>query len=89
MEMVEGRIIWDPTLPNSSQEIRRQIFTAKNKTLAELHNADYKKIGLEDFGKPGNYFARQISRWTKQYLASETQEIKSMQSLIDLSLIHI
>tara|TARA_B000000475_G_scaffold1977_1_gene1706 strand:+ start:2173 stop:3270 length:1098 start_codon:yes stop_codon:yes gene_type:complete len=83
MEMVEGRIIWDPTLPNSSQEIRRQIFTAKNKTLAELHNADYKKIGLEDFGKPGNYFARQISRWTKQYLASETQEIKSMQSLID------
>ena len=83
MEMVEGRIIWDPTLPNSSQEIRREIFIAKNKTLAELHNVDYEKIGLENFGKPGNYFARQISRWTKQYLASETQEIKSMQSLIE------
>ena len=83
MEMVEGRIIWDPTIPNSSQETRKEIFSAKNKTLAELHNIDYEKIGLADFGRPGNYFARQISRWTKQYLASETQEIKSMQSLIE------
>ena len=83
MEMVDGRIIWEPTIPNSSPGIRKEIFAAKNKTLAELHNVDYKKIGLESFGKPGNYFSRQISRWTKQYIASETENIKEMQSLIE------
>ena len=57
MEMVDGRIIWEPTIPNSSPDIRKEIFAAKNKTLAELHNVDYKKIGLESFGKPGNYFS--------------------------------
>ena len=99
MEMVDGRIIWEPTLPGSSVEMRKEIFKEKNKTLAQLHNINYKEIGLETFGKPGNYFSRQISRWTKQYIASETENIKEMQSLIDwlphnipgkdLSLIHI
>ena len=83
MEMVDGRIIWEPTIPNSSPNIRKEIFKAKNKTLADLHNIDYKKIGLESFGKPGNYFSRQISRWTKQYIASETENINEMQSLIE------
>ena len=83
MEMVDGRIIWEPTLPGSSVEMRKEIFREKNKTLAQLHNINYKEIGLETFGKPGNYFSRQISRWTKQYIASETENIKEMQSLID------
>ena len=83
MEMVDGRIIWEPTLPGSSVEMRKEIFKEKNKTLAQLHNINYKEIGLETFGKPGNYFSRQISRWTKQYIASETENIKEMQSLID------
>lgn len=83
MEMIEGNIYWEPTLPNCDKELRSKIFSEKNKTLAILHNTNYKNIGLEDFGKPGNYFARQISRWTKQYIASETEEIKEMNSLID------
>ncbi len=83
MDMVEGRILWDPLLPDLTAAERRPIFEAKIKTLAELHMVDYEAIGLADFGKPGNYFARQISRWTKQYQASETQHIESMNRLID------
>jgi aminoglycoside phosphotransferase (APT) family kinase protein len=83
MDMVEGRILWDPLLPDLPKEGRRAIFEAKIKTLADLHNADYKAIGLGDFGKEGEYFERQISRWTKQYQLSETQEITSMNKLID------
>ena len=65
-----------------SGEGRRAIFEAKISTLAKLHNADYGAIGLRDF-KPGNYFSRQISRWTKQYQMSETQSIDTMNKLID------
>lgn len=83
MDMVEGRILWDPQLPDIAREGRHAIFDAKIKTLAQLHNTDYKAIGLENFGKPGDYFARQISRWTKQYQLSETQQINSMNKLID------
>ena len=83
MEMVEGRIFWDPRLPDLPPAERRPIFEAKIKTLAQLHNIDYAAIGLSEFGKPGNYFARQISRWTKQYQASETQNIDSMNRLIE------
>ena len=83
MDMVEGRILWDPLLPDLPKEGRRPIFEAKIQTLADLHNADYKAIGLGDFGKEGEYFERQISRWTKQYQLSETQEITSMNKLID------
>jgi len=83
MEMVDGNIYWEPALPECDNKMRSEIFKEKNKTLAQLHNTDYKSIGLEDFGKPGNYFSRQISRWTKQYIASETEEIKEMNSLID------
>ena len=83
MEMVEGNIYWDPTLPDCNKDLRISIFREKNRTLAALHKVDYERIGLNDFGKPGNYFARQISRWTKQYIASETEKINEMNSLID------
>ena len=83
MEMVDGRILWDPQLPGLDAAGRRPIFEAKIKTLAQLHNTDYEAIGLADFGKPGDYFARQISRWTKQYQLSETQTIETMNKLID------
>ncbi len=83
MEMVEGRILWDQTLPQYAPADRRPIHMAQLKTLADLHNTDYVAVGLADYGKPGNYFARQISRWTKQYQASETQKITEIDRLIE------
>ena len=68
MDMVEGRIFWDATFPEVSREERPAYFDAMNETIARLHMADYQAIGLGDYGKPGNYFARQISRWSRQYL---------------------
>jgi aminoglycoside phosphotransferase (APT) family kinase protein len=82
MDNVEGRILWDQTLPAYTPEQRRAIFLAKIATLADLHNTDYVKLGLEDFGKPGNYMGRQVDRWTKQYKASETQHVPEMERLI-------
>jgi aminoglycoside phosphotransferase (APT) family kinase protein len=83
MDMVEGRILWDQTLPSYEPAERRAIYMAKLKTLADLHNTDHVKIGLADFGREGNYFARQISRWTKQYKASETEHIPTVERLIE------
>jgi aminoglycoside phosphotransferase (APT) family kinase protein len=83
MDNVEGRIFWDQTLPSCQPAERRAIFMDKIKTLADLHNTDYVKIGLEDFGKPGNYMGRQVDRWTKQYKASETTHIPEMEKLIE------
>jgi aminoglycoside phosphotransferase (APT) family kinase protein len=83
MDMVEGRILWDQTLPQSAPAERHAIFMAKLKTLADLHNTDYQAIGLADYGKPGNYMARQVDRWTKQYRASETTKIEEMDRLIE------
>lgn len=68
MEMVEGRIFWDATFPQVSREARPAYFDAMNEALANLHRLDYAAIGLGDFGRPGNYFARQIARLSKQYL---------------------
>lgn len=68
MQMVEGRIFWDASFPQVSREERPAYFDAMNATLAALHQVDYAAIGLGDFGKPGNYFSRQIARWSKQYL---------------------
>ena len=82
MDMVEGRILWDGALPDMTPQQRGDIYDAEIKTLADLHNTDYAAIGLADFGKPGNYFGRQIDRWTRQYKASETQEIASMDRLM-------
>src|SRR6185437_10955135 len=83
MSMEEGRVFWDPTLPNQPPEARRKIFQSKIETLAKLHLFDPNAIGLSDFGKPGNYFARQVDRWTKQYRASETQHIEEVEKLIE------
>jgi aminoglycoside phosphotransferase (APT) family kinase protein len=82
MDMVEGRILWDQTLPAYPPAERHAIHMAALKTLADLHNTDWRAIGLEGFGRPGNYMARQIDRWTKQYKASETVRIEAMERLI-------
>ena len=71
MDMVEGRIFWDATFPSVSQDERPRYFAAMNSTLARLHSLDPEAIGLGDYGKPGDYFARQIGRWSKQYLADD------------------
>ena len=83
MDMVEGRIFWDQSLPGYEPAERHAIHMAAVKTLADLHNTDYKAIGLEGFGRPGNYMARQIDRWTKQYKASETQHLDTIERLIE------
>ena len=83
MDMVEGRILWDQSLPDYQPAERHAIFMAKLKTLADLHNTDYTAIGLADFGRPGNYFARQVDRWSKQYRASETDKIETIDKLMD------
>ncbi len=82
MDCVEGRVIWEPTLPGMTPKERAAIYDAENETLARLHQLDYEKLGLSDYGKPGNYIARQISRWTKQYQLSETETIEEMNRLI-------
>ncbi|WP_150292590.1 phosphotransferase [Sphingobium estronivorans] len=68
MDMVEGRIFWDATVPGVSPAERAAIFDAMNATMAQLHSVDYEAVGLGDYGRPGNYFERQIGRWSKQYL---------------------
>jgi aminoglycoside phosphotransferase (APT) family kinase protein len=83
MDCVEGRIYWGPLLPDLEPRQRWDIYDAMNETLARLHMLDYEKLGLSDFGKPGNYIARQISRWSKQYLASESENIVEMNKLMD------
>lgn len=83
MEKVEGRIFWDLKLPGLTPQERRDIWFAQVDTLAALHRLDPTEIGLADYGKPGNYFARQISRWTKQYRASEGEPIEAMYRLIE------
>ena len=82
MEFVEGRVLWEYTLPESDRAERAAIYDSLNATLAKLHRVDYRALGLEDYGKPGNYFARQIHRWTQQYRASETVRIDAMDRLI-------
>jgi aminoglycoside phosphotransferase (APT) family kinase protein len=83
MDHVEGRLFWDPTLPGLARAERAAVYDAMNATLARLHLIDYAAIGLADYGRPGNYFARQIDRWSRQYRASETAPIAAMDRLID------
>ena len=83
MEMMEGRIFWDPALPEMSNEQRSAIYDQMNLTLARLHSVDPVAVGLEDYGKPGNYFARQLGRWSGQYKASETEPLPDADWLID------
>ena len=82
MSFVDGRIFWDPALPDLANADRTAIYDEMNRVLAELHGIDVNAVGLGDYGKPGNYFERQVSRWTKQYLAAETETIEPMDALM-------
>ena len=82
MERVEGRIFHDCTLPGLSPAERRAIFRAMADTLAAFHTVDYAAVGLADYGKPGNYFARQVSRWSKQWELSRTRDDENVERLI-------
>ncbi|MGH8704916.1 MAG: phosphotransferase family protein [Burkholderiales bacterium] len=82
MDYVEGRVLWDQTLPEMSKAERFAVWDELNRVLALLHSIDYREIGLEDFGKPGNYIERQVARWTKQYQASQTEKIEAMDNLM-------
>ncbi|QOY96388.1 phosphotransferase [Massilia sp. UMI-21] len=83
MECVEGRVLWDQSLPGMSPQERAAIYDEQNRVIARLHTIDHARIGLGDYGKPGNYFARQIERWTRQYQASVTEPIPEMERLIE------
>ena len=82
MDFVDGRVLWDQSLPGMTKTERAAIWDELNRVIAQLHSIDYRAVGLEDFGKPGNYIERQISRWTKQYQASETERVAAMDNLI-------
>ena len=83
MEYCDGRVLWDPLLPEVPKDGRLAIYRAKFDVLARLHAVDYAALGLADFGRPGSYVARQISRWGKQYKASETETIEAMDRLLE------
>lgn len=83
MEMVEGRTIWDGAMPGATPPERTAHYEAMVDTLAALHNTDYAAAGLGEYGRPGNYFERQVGRWTKQYRAAETEHMESIERLIE------
>ena len=83
MGLADGRSLWNGALPNSTPDERRAIYLAMIETMADLHLHDPAAIGLSDFGKPDDYCARQISRWTKQYKLSETEHMPKMERLIE------
>lgn len=82
MRYVPGRVFWNTRMPDISREDRAAIYDSANVTLARLHLVDHATVGLADFGRPGNYFARQISRWSSQYEASRTRDLPDMDRLI-------
>jgi aminoglycoside phosphotransferase (APT) family kinase protein len=82
MDCVHGRVITDPAIPGLTPRERSAIYHSLGEALARLHTVDWRALGLDDFGRPGNYFARQIHRWTQQYRASETEKIEAMERLI-------
>jgi aminoglycoside phosphotransferase (APT) family kinase protein len=83
MDCVDGRIFWDPSLPEMNRSGRAAIFAEMNRVIAALHKVDFRALGLVDYGKTGNYLERQIARWTKQYRASETQHIPEFEKLAE------
>jgi aminoglycoside phosphotransferase (APT) family kinase protein len=82
MEYVAGEVMSDPALPDRSPGDRQLIYASMASVLARLHAVDWHAAGLADFGRPGNYIARQVHRWTAQYRASETERIEAMERLI-------
>lgn len=83
MECVQGRVLWEQSLPGMAPADRTAIYDEMNRVMAALHKVRPDQVGLGDYGKPGNYFERQIGRWSKQYQASITQPIPEMDKLID------
>ena len=83
MQCMQGRVLWDQSLPGMSTAERGAIYDEMNRVLAALHCVDLRSVGLSDFGKPGNYFERQIGRWSKQYLASASEPVEAMDRLIE------
>jgi aminoglycoside phosphotransferase (APT) family kinase protein len=83
MEYVEGRVLWDQGLPGATPDQRGAIYDEMNRVIAAMHSVGVNEVGLADYGKPGNFFARQIGRWTKQYQASITEPIEAMDRLIE------
>jgi aminoglycoside phosphotransferase (APT) family kinase protein len=83
MEHVQSRVLEDITLPCMAPEDRRTLYFDMIRILAALHSVDYNTLGLDTFGKPGNYFTRQIGRWSKQYVAAKTDDIESMERLME------
>jgi aminoglycoside phosphotransferase (APT) family kinase protein len=89
MEHVAGRVLWDQSLPTLDKPQRGPIYDEMNRVIAALHRVDPAAIGLADYGKPGNYFERQIARWSRQYQASITEPIEAMDRLIEWLPAHI
>jgi aminoglycoside phosphotransferase (APT) family kinase protein len=83
MECVEGRVIWESSMPGFSPAERAAVWDSMNASLAALHRVDPVAVGLADYGRPGNYFARQVARWSRQYAASETESIPAMEKLAE------
>ncbi len=83
MDCVEGRVLWDPTLPGMTPAERSAIYDELNRVIAALHRVDPMAVGLAGYGKVGGYLERQIKRWTQQYRAAETEKIPAMEALID------
>ena len=83
MEHVEGRLVTNTLMPGFDPAERRAVYMDMVAILARLHEVNPAAVGLAEFGRPGNYFARQVSRWSKQYLASETETIEAMNNLIE------
>jgi aminoglycoside phosphotransferase (APT) family kinase protein len=83
MDCVHGRVFADPLLPDISVKDRQALYDDFTTVLARLHQVDWRAVGLEDYGRPGNYFARQIHRWVTQYRASETEHIEAMERLME------
>jgi aminoglycoside phosphotransferase (APT) family kinase protein len=89
MERLRGRVFWDPALPELPREARAGIYDGMNAALASLHRADWRALGLADYGRPGNYFGRQIERWSKQWAASKTRENPAIDRLAEWLPAHI
>lgn len=83
MQHIQGRVLWEQSLPGLSPADRSSLYDEMNRVMAALHNVDAAAIGLADYGRPGNYFARQIGRWSKQFQASETEPLDAMHRLIE------
>ena len=82
MEFIDGRVMWDPALPEATPTDRAAIYAEMNRVLAALHSVDIEAVGLSDYGRPGNYYERQVGRWTKQYRATETEILADIETLI-------